>query len=707
MIEIVSFDVYIDDTEMTGVEMISLVKKPAIMEDFIAMSDDQTEQYKQVILSEDDKQIITGPALIPDIEIIRKDEDGNPFYIKYSKETIEKIAQKFAKFRGNYQVNKDHKKEKMAEETFIYESWITGENDKALELGFDVPAGTWMVSLKVENSDLWNQIKAGKYKGFSIEGLFKFKRSSRIVKQECDCNRDLEYFQLESYTDYPEAAKNNAKRALEWADKNGWGDCGTPVGKIRANQLANGEPISEDTIARMSAFRRHQQNKDVPYSEGCGGLMWDAWGGDAGINWAENKLKEIRQSVIELAGEPGLIHPNCRCSIRKGEFRLSKPRIGKDGNPVPCEVCKMASESWVSKGFIEDVFGTKYENTKQEEINLGYIDLSKVSFDYDETLTTDKGMELAKKAIENGDDVYIISARSDKEAMLNRAKELGIPESRVIATGSNKAKVEKVKELGIEKHYDNNADVIKELGDLGIKLELVEKNDFDSNITMSEQVALLKPGESENQDEFISRCMGDKTMNSEYPEQNQRAAVCYAYWSEKQEKINVNMVSAILKDGNTIYTDAESMAVGVEVYFMEGESKVSVDNGEYELEDGNIIVVEESKIKEIKDMSQLNEELSNEKGKETKMEIDPMLVEQFDAIKGMLENLNLKIDSLISGENESAGKVDQIETKLEKLLVDSEMKSIEATDDLKKVAQESHSKRKLDYDLITKYNKKF
>jgi hypothetical protein len=97
----------------------------------------------------------------------------------------------------------------------------------------------------------------------------------------------------ESYTDYPEGAKSNAKKALDWAEKNGWGECGTPVGKARANQLANGEPISRETIARMAAFRRHQQNKDVPYSEGCGGLMWDAWGGDAGIRWAESKLKEI------------------------------------------------------------------------------------------------------------------------------------------------------------------------------------------------------------------------------------------------------------------------------------------------------------------------------------------------------------------------------------------------------------------------------
>lgn len=99
--------------------------------------------------------------------------------------------------------------------------------------------------------------------------------------------------ELESYTDYPDGAVSNAKKALEWAEKNGWGDCGTPVGKTRANQLANREPISRDTIARMAAFRRHQQNKDVPYSEGCGGLMWDAWGGDAGIRWAESKLKEI------------------------------------------------------------------------------------------------------------------------------------------------------------------------------------------------------------------------------------------------------------------------------------------------------------------------------------------------------------------------------------------------------------------------------
>jgi hypothetical protein len=100
-------------------------------------------------------------------------------------------------------------------------------------------------------------------------------------------------FAEDSYTDYPEAASNNAKRALKWADENGWGSCGEATGKARANQLANKEPISRDTIARMASFKRHQQHKDVPYSEGCGGLMWDAWGGDAGIEWAIRKLEQI------------------------------------------------------------------------------------------------------------------------------------------------------------------------------------------------------------------------------------------------------------------------------------------------------------------------------------------------------------------------------------------------------------------------------
>jgi hypothetical protein len=108
----------------------------------------------------------------------------------------------------------------------------------------------------------------------------------------------------ESITDYPEGVKSAAQRALNYAEKNGWGSCGTPVGKTRANQLAKGEPISVDTIKRMYSFlARHKgQGADKgKYGEGCGKLMYDAWGGDAGLSWAERKLNQIEKQKMTFA----------------------------------------------------------------------------------------------------------------------------------------------------------------------------------------------------------------------------------------------------------------------------------------------------------------------------------------------------------------------------------------------------------------------
>jgi hypothetical protein len=103
----------------------------------------------------------------------------------------------------------------------------------------------------------------------------------------------------DTYTDYPKAATENAKIALRWAEENGWGDCGTPVGKARANQLANREGISRETIARMAAFERHRQNSTKELGDGCGRLMWLAWGGDEGVEWAQRKLKQIDNQEFE------------------------------------------------------------------------------------------------------------------------------------------------------------------------------------------------------------------------------------------------------------------------------------------------------------------------------------------------------------------------------------------------------------------------
>jgi hypothetical protein len=108
----------------------------------------------------------------------------------------------------------------------------------------------------------------------------------------------------------------------------------------------------------------------------------------------------------------------------------------------------------------------------------------KISFDYDGTLTTAKGKELAKSL---DGDIYIISARQSRAGMLSTARSLNIPISRVYATGSNKAKVEKIKQLGISKHYDNNMDVIKQLENIGIHftnyLNAESYNDYPDSVS--------------------------------------------------------------------------------------------------------------------------------------------------------------------------------------------------------------------------------
>lgn len=106
----------------------------------------------------------------------------------------------------------------------------------------------------------------------------------------------------DSISDYPEGVKTAAQRALNYADKNGWGSCGTGVGKQRANQLAKGQPISVDTIKRMYSYlSRHKVDLDSSkeYGDGCGKLMYDAWGGKAGLSWAERKLGQLEKESMK------------------------------------------------------------------------------------------------------------------------------------------------------------------------------------------------------------------------------------------------------------------------------------------------------------------------------------------------------------------------------------------------------------------------
>lgn len=100
----------------------------------------------------------------------------------------------------------------------------------------------------------------------------------------------------ESISDYPEGVKDTAAKAVKWAEENGWGSCGTPVGKTRASQLASGSAISVDTLKRMYSYlSRHKVDLESSksYDDGCGKLMYDSWGGEAALTWSERKLKQL------------------------------------------------------------------------------------------------------------------------------------------------------------------------------------------------------------------------------------------------------------------------------------------------------------------------------------------------------------------------------------------------------------------------------
>lgn len=140
--------------------------------------------------------------------------------------------------------------------------------------------------------------------------------------------------------------------------------------------------------------------------------------------------------------------------------------------PIPKPKDGETFNDFLKRCMLDDVMISEYPQEQRAAIcgNTYETNLAaeKISFDYDDTFSTQKGFDKAAELIKNGSNIYIISARDSKDRMIERAAKLDIPESKIFATGSNDAKIQKVKELRIKKHYDNNPDVIDQLGSIGI-----------------------------------------------------------------------------------------------------------------------------------------------------------------------------------------------------------------------------------------------
>jgi hypothetical protein len=299
-------ELFIDETdEVSGIEAVSIVESPAIEEDFIAL---KSTEFKFAEVNKE-KRILMGAALIPDKPIYRKNEEKE-FYIYFSRETVRKASELFF-INGNY--NKSTLEHETPLEGLVaVESWIVEdkEKDKSKIYGMDMPIGTWMLSMKVLNEDVWTDyVKSGKVKGFSIEGYFANRAERPNEPNELsawdqaeedflleELKQVLSGVDLESYSDYPKSVSNNAKRGIELNEKVK-NRCATQVGKVRATQLAQGKPVSVETIKRMFSYlSRAEVYYDKGDTESCGYISYLLWGGKSAKSWAESKLNSLENA---------------------------------------------------------------------------------------------------------------------------------------------------------------------------------------------------------------------------------------------------------------------------------------------------------------------------------------------------------------------------------------------------------------------------
>lgn len=298
-------ELFIDENdEVSGIDAVSIVENPAIEEDFVALKN-QEFKFAQV---NKEKRILMGAALIPNKPIYRRNEEQDQeYYIYFSRDTVRKASELFF-IKGNH--NKSTLEHQMPLEGLVaVESWIVEDEkqDKSRKYGMEVPLGTWMLSMKVLNDQVWeNYVKTGKVKGFSIEGYFadRLERPNEPNKlsdlEEIEENHLIEELrmilsgqELESYADYPDAVKNNAKRGIELNEKAD-NKCATQVGKVRAQQLAQGKAVTIETIKRMFSYlSRAQEYYDEGDTKACGTISYLLWGGKAGLRWSQSKLKEL------------------------------------------------------------------------------------------------------------------------------------------------------------------------------------------------------------------------------------------------------------------------------------------------------------------------------------------------------------------------------------------------------------------------------
>lgn len=166
---------------------ISIVESPAIEETLVALEE---QKEIKVQLANEEKHMLYSAVLVPDKPIYRRNEDGDEFYVEFTKESIEHMSQQFFKDYKQNEVTLDH--ETTASDVTVVESWLKSDlfKDKSVALGLNesLPIGTWFVGMKVNQIDVWDRVKSGELRGFSVESLIRLEEFSKEDKNENNMN---------------------------------------------------------------------------------------------------------------------------------------------------------------------------------------------------------------------------------------------------------------------------------------------------------------------------------------------------------------------------------------------------------------------------------------------------------------------------------------------------------------------------------------
>ena len=178
-----------EENNEIGIEAISVVENPAIEENFLALKSNIVELKE----ADKEKKLLVGALLIPNKPIYRRSGDEE-YYIYFSKDTVAKASQMYLMNGNQNNATLEHQHDIVG--LTLVESWIVEDevHDKSRKFGMDVPLGTWMGSVKVNNDEVWNDfVKTGKVKGFSIEGYFadRMDRPKKPIKEEVEAEELL------------------------------------------------------------------------------------------------------------------------------------------------------------------------------------------------------------------------------------------------------------------------------------------------------------------------------------------------------------------------------------------------------------------------------------------------------------------------------------------------------------------------------------